>query len=64
MALPRKPIKGVNVYREGTLELWKQAVRAARNEHPAENPSEGQVLAEIAAAYIGTDSPLEGGDDA
>lgn len=62
MGLPEKPIKGVNLYRQNVLDLWEQAERAARNEHPDKNLSEGQVLGQISAAYIETDSPLKEGE--
>lgn len=48
---------------EAEFELWEQAKRTVEREVPVENPREGEVLGQIAAAYIGTDGPLEGGDD-
>jgi hypothetical protein len=53
--------KMLALYTEQEAELWKQAEAVIRDDCGAEDAREGEVLAEALAAYLGQDSPLEGG---
>lgn len=48
---------------EPEFDLWEQAKKSVERDVPSDNPREGEVLGELAAAYIGTDGPLGEVDD-
>lgn len=54
--------KHIALYNKSDERLWAEAKQAVVEEYGAEDATEGEVLGQLAAAYIGFEGPLAGGE--
>ncbi|MCU4718385.1 hypothetical protein [Halapricum hydrolyticum] len=55
--------KHIALYDPAEEVQWEQAEKVVRDKYSAGNAREGEVLAEICAAYVGYDGPLSRGEE-